>query len=158
FAKPRSADCLEDFVRRKRRGREVVRDPDQLVWIGALVAVAAHCGCDGPDRDSGVAIEAARDGAQAVRGRRPREAGRWVVAGGVVIDGVRYAETQSGREHIDLLPGTETRVENPLLQSGGRLRRGVRIGAAPGIKGIAAVAFVGHISRGRIGEPDTEWE
>ena len=69
-------------ARRGGRGQRV-GDRDQLVRVGALVAAAAHGRGDGPDRGRAVRVDPAGDVAQPVGGRRPRQAGRRVVAGRV---------------------------------------------------------------------------
>ena len=68
-------DGLERLAAGRGR-RQPIGDRHELVRVGALVAAAAHRRGDRPDRRGAVAVDAARDVAQAVGRRRPRQARR----------------------------------------------------------------------------------
>ena len=106
----------------EERWRSVIRDRDQLVRIGALVAAPADGGGDRVNRRGPVAIHDARDIAEAVGGRRPRKirpAGSGIVSRGITRHVVRYAEVQAVRQSVGELPLAGARVKDST--SGGQL-------------------------------------
>src|SRR6185312_9737380 len=118
---------------------QVVADRYQPVRIGAGVAVAAHRGCHGPERDFAVTIDATGDVAQAVGGGRPGQVGGRVGPDRIVAHRVRLAQAQPGLQRIGEVPALRRRIDYPFLQAGGGLRRGVRVQVpAAGV----AIAFV----------------
>ncbi len=145
-------------------GAQIVRDRDQLVWIGALVAVSADGGGDGVDGRGSIAIHDARDVAEAVVGRLPRKStssGSAIEPGRITRDRVRvrYTEVQAIRQRVGELPLTGGCVEHPLLESSrGVLRwRGGGVEIRDGGARDTA-AFIGDVERGGVRKPDAERE
>ena len=75
--------------------------------------------------------------------RRPAVAG--LMRGRVIRDRVGLAQVQAVLKHVGHLPRAAR--QDPFLQAGGRAAGGV---------GEHAVALIGHIQRGGVGEPDPE--
>src|ERR1017187_1167699 len=91
---------------RTRRGRcQLVGDGDQLVGVGALVAIAADGRGDGPDPNRAVGVDPAGDVPQAIGGRGPRQAGRRVVA--------RWVSGQANWSALPFLPRKDTNAHIP---------------------------------------------
>src|SRR6266403_6206418 len=71
LSKPGTADGREAFVGGKGSDAQTIRDRHQLIWVSALIAVAANGGCYAPDRHGAVAINASGDVAQTIGCRSP---------------------------------------------------------------------------------------
>lgn len=92
----------------------------------------------------------------AIRSRRPWQPCSAIVAGWVAVDGVRYAQLQSGLQNIRQVPLSLCGIEYPLLQPCRGLRGGHCIQTI-GI-GVVTVALISDIHSVGIREPDSEWE
>ena len=114
-----------------------VGDAYELVRVGAGIAIGTDGRGDGPDGDRAVGVDLARKVAQSAvrRGK----------AGRIIRNGNRLPEVQTVLQHVDARPGAV--VQHPLLQPRG---------GAGGCVGGGAVAFIGHVQRGRIREEKPE--
>src|SRR5580704_5310899 len=131
LAEAGALQCHETFRGRKSGGAQLIRDRDQLVRIGALIAASADGGGDRVDGRGSVQIHGAGDVAEAVGSGRPRKSGACgsvVEPGRITRDGVRCAEFQPVRQGVGKLPLRS--VKNPFLESS----RGVLHGCGRSIK------------------------
>ena len=94
--------------------------------------------------------------------RRPSVAGAHgspvaeIVAGG--ITGRRYTARQGPILPSGRIPVSSGAVEDPLLQPGRGLAAAASCTSSTPVVGVVAIAFVGNIERGGVGEPDPERE
>ena len=154
FRRANGYELVEVAVGRWRCGADLVGDFDQLVGVGAVVAVLADRGRDRVNCGGTVAAVDADHVATS--------SGRGLDRGGIVRDAIGQTQIKSVLDHVLKLPGlatTRRRGEDPFLQAGGRQRTSVGnvdLTIDHLIGRVDQVALITDVQSRRIREPNPE--